>query len=246
VAGDGPGECRAAVRYQVKWGADVTKICTSGGVLSESDPVDVPQLTPAELDAIMSEAHAWRRKVAAHSHGDLAARQAIDAGVDSIEHGSFLSTGTLQLMKQKGVYLVPTRMALGWILSHIDTYPPKIADKARAAGAVHAAMFKNAMKIGVPIAFGTDAGVFPNGINAREFGDMVDLGMSPSAALLSSSQGAAILLGVDKETGTLEAGKFADVVAVPGDVLADVRATERPAFVMKQGVVVHGPGKAVD
>jgi imidazolonepropionase-like amidohydrolase len=238
----GPEECRQAVRYQMKWGADVIKICSSGGVLSESDPVDVPQLTPAELSAIMSEAHAWRRKVAAHAHGDLAARQAVDAGVDSIEHGSFLSTPTLQRMKDKGVYLVPTRMALSWILAHIDVYPQKIADKARAAGAVHSAMFRNAVKIGVPIAFGNEAGVFPNGLNAREFGDMVELGMSPAAALLTSSRGAATLLGVDGDTGTLEAGKFADVVAVPGDVLADIRATERPLLVMKQGKVVVAPG----
>ncbi len=236
---NGPEECRLATRLQMKYGADVIKICASGGVLSESDPVDVPQLTPAELAAIMSEAHAWGRKVAAHSHGDLAAKQAIEAGVDSIEHGSFLTTSTLQLMKQKGVYLVPTRLALVWTVGHADTYPPKIAAKARAAGASHDAMFKNALKIGVPIAFGTDSAVSPHGINAQEFGDMVDLGMSPSAALLTSSQGSAKLLGIDGETGTLEAGKFADIVAVPGDVLRDIRATERPVLVMKQGVVVQ-------
>ena len=109
---NGADECRAAVRYQMKWGADVIKICASGGVLSESDPVDVPQLTPEELAAIVSEAHAWKRKVAAHSHGDLAAKLAVEAGVDSIEHGSFLTEATLRLMKQKGVYLVPTRMAV--------------------------------------------------------------------------------------------------------------------------------------
>ncbi|MEO8367403.1 MAG: amidohydrolase family protein [Pseudoxanthomonas sp.] len=235
---NGPEECRLATRLQMKYGADVIKICASGGVLSESDPVDVPQLTPAELAAIISEAHAWGRKVAAHSHGDLAAKQAVEAGVDSIEHGSFLQPATLQLMKQKGVYLVPTRLALVWTLGHADTYPPKIAAKARAAGAAHDAMFKNALKIGVPIAFGTDSAVSPHGMNAQEFGDMVDLGMTPSAALLSSSQGSAKLLGIDAETGTLEAGKFADIVAVPGDVLQDIRATEKPVLVMKQGVVV--------
>lgn len=236
---NGPEECRLATRLQMKYGADVIKICASGGVLSESDPVDVPQLTPAELTAIMSEAHAWGRKVAAHSHGDLAAKQAVEAGVDSIEHGSFLATSTLQLMKQKGVYLVPTRMTQVWVLDKADTYPPKIGAKARAAGAAHSAMFKNALKVGVPIAFGTDAAVYPHGMNAREFGDLVDLGMSPSAALLTSSQGSAKLLGIDGETGTLEAGKFADIVAVPGDVLRDIRATEKPVLVMKQGVVVQ-------
>ena len=236
---NGPEECRLATRLQMKYGADVIKICASGGVLSESDPVDVPQLTPAELTAIISEAHAWGRKVAAHSHGDLAAKQAIEAGVDSIEHGSFLQPATLQLMKQKGVYLVPTRLALVWTVAHADGYPPKIAAKARAAGASHDRMFKDAMRIGVPMAFGTDSAVSPHGINAQEFGDMVDLGMTPAAALMTSSQGSAKLLGIDGDTGTLEAGKFADIVAVPGDVLQDIRATEQPLLVMKQGVVMR-------
>ncbi len=237
---NGPEECRFAVRQQMKFGADVIKICASGGVLSESDPVDVPQLTPEELRAIMSEAHAWGRKVAAHSHGDLAAKQAIEAGVDSIEHGSFLQPATLQLMKQKGVYLVPTRMTQEWVVTKADTYPPKIRDKARAAGAAHDNMMRNAVKIGVLIAFGTDSGVFPHGMSAREFGDLVDAGLTPAAALMASSQGSARLLGIDSETGTLEAGKFADVVAVPGDVLQNVRATEKPLMVMKQGAVVLG------
>ena len=237
---NGPEECRLAVRQQMKFGADLIKICASGGVLSESDPVDVPQLTPAELTAIMSEAHAWNRKVAAHSHGDLAAKQAVEAGVDSIEHGSFLQPATLQLMKQKGVYLVPTRMTQVWVDKNADTYPPKIAAKARAAAAAHTQMFKNALRIGVPIAFGTDAAVYPHGMNAEEFGDMVDLGMTPAAALLASSQGSAKLLGIDAETGTLETGKFADIVAVPGDVLQNIRATEKPTLVMKQGAIVRG------
>ena len=235
---NGPEECRAAVRYQMKWGADVIKICASGGVLSESDPVDVPQLTPAELDAIMSEAHAWGRKVAAHSHGDKAARLAIEAGVDSIEHGSFLTADTLKLMKAKGVYLVPTRMTQNWVHDRAATYPPKIAAKALAASSAHNEMMKNALKVGVLIALGTDAGVFPHGLNAREFGAMVDVGMTPADALLTSSQGAAKLLGVDADSGTLEAGKFADVVAVAGDVLKDIRSTETPRMVMKHGQVV--------
>jgi imidazolonepropionase-like amidohydrolase len=127
-----------------------------------------------------------------------------------------------------------------WVNDKANTYPPKIGAKARAAYNAHATMMKNAMKIGVPIAFGTDAAVFPHGLNAQEFGDYVDLGMAPATALMTSSQGAAKLLGVDKETGTLEAGKFADVVAVPGDVLKNIRATEHPVFVMKQGAVVRG------
>ena len=236
---NGPESCRRAVREQMKYGADVIKICASGGVLSESDPVDVPQLTSDELKAIMSEAHAWRRQVAAHSHGDLAAKLAVEAGIDSIEHGSFLTVPTLQLMKQKGVYLVPTRMTQLWVNKKADTYPPKIAGKARAAYAAHGEMMKNALKIGVLIAFGTDAAVYPHGINAEEFGDYVDLGMTPAAALMTSSQGSAKLLGIDADTGTLEAGKYADVVAVPGDVLKNIRATEHPLMVMTRGKKVR-------
>jgi imidazolonepropionase-like amidohydrolase len=236
---NGPEECRAAVRYQMKWGADVIKICASGGVLSESDPVDVPQLTAAELSAIVTEAHTWGRKVAAHAHGDKAARMAVEAGVDSIEHGSFLTTETLQLMKSKGVYLVPTRMTVKWVGAKADSYPPKIAAKARAAAAAHETAMRIAVKLGVLIALGTDAAVFPHGMNAQEFGDMVEMGMTPSSVLLSSSQGAAKLLGVDKDVGTLEVGKYADVVAVPGNVLTNIRATQTPTMVMKNGEVVH-------
>ena len=238
---NGAEQCRLATREQMKYGADLIKICASGGVLSEADPVDVPQLTPDELRAIVSEAHAWGRKVAAHSHGDLAAKLAVEAGVDSIEHGSFLTTPTLQLMKSRGTYLVPTRMTQVWVVEKADTYPPQIGAKARAAGAAHETMFREALRVGVPIALGTDAAVYPHGMNAQEFGDMVDLGMTPSAALLTSSQGSAKLLGIEQETGTLEAGKAADIVAVPGNVLENIRATQTPLLVMKQGVVVRGP-----
>lgn len=230
--------CREAVRDQMKWGADVIKICASGGVLSEADPVDVPQLTPDELTAIISEAHRWKRKVAAHAHGDLAAKLAVEAGIDSIEHGSFLTEATLKLMKAKGVYLVPTRMAVYWTNKGADAYPPKIAAKARAAYAAHEKMFRTALQLGVPIAFGTDSGVSPHGMNALEFSLMTDLGMSPAASLLAGTREAAKLLGVDGDSGTLEAGKRADIVAVPGNVLQDIHATEHPVFVMKQGVVV--------
>jgi imidazolonepropionase-like amidohydrolase len=234
----GPEACREAVRYQMKWGADVIKIAASGGVLSESDPVDVPQLTLEEMRAIVSEAHAWKRKVAAHCHGDAAARLAIEAGVDSIEHGSFLSEDTLKLMKAKGVYLVPTRLAVYWVSKEADTYPPPIAAKARAAAAAHGNMFKAALRIGVPIALGTDAGVYPHGMNGMEFGLMTELGMSPPAALLAGTREAAKLLGVEGDVGTLVAGKVADIVAVPGNVLTDIHATEHPLFVMHLGHVV--------
>lgn len=238
---NGADECRAAVRYQMKWGADVIKICASGGVLSEADPVDVPQLTPQELSAIVSEAHAWKKKVAAHSHGDAASRLAVEAGVDSIEHASFLSDETLQLMKSKGTYLVPTRLAVFWVNQEAAGFPPAIAEKARAAWSAHEKMFKSALRIGVPIAFGTDSGVSPHGMNAREFALMVELGMPPAAALLSGTREAAKLLGVDAEVGTLEAGKFADIVAVRGNALADISVTEKPLFVMKHGQVVVDP-----
>jgi imidazolonepropionase-like amidohydrolase len=237
---NGPEECRAAVRYQMKWGADVIKICASGGVLSEADPVDVPQLTPAELSAIMSEAHAWKRKVAAHSHGDVAARLAVEAGVDSIEHGSFLTEQTLQLMKQKGVYLVPTRLAVYWVGKEAENFPPAIAEKARAANRAHGDMMKAALRIGVPIAFGTDSGVSPHGMNAKEFSLLVEVGMTPGGALAAATREAAKLLGIDTEVGTLESGKFADIVAVRGDVLANISSTEQPVFVMKHGQIVVG------
>ena len=234
----GPEECREAVRYQMKWGADLIKIAASGGVLSESDPVDVPQLTPEELTAIISEAHKWNRKVAAHCHGDAAARLAIAAGVDSIEHGSFLTEDTLKIMKAKGVWLVPTRMAVYWVNKEVDHYPPKIAAKARAAAAAHDKMFRTALRLGVPIAFGTDAGVYPHGMNAMEFGLMTELGMKPGGGAAPGTRDAAKLLGVESEVGTLEAGKVADIVAVPGNVLSDIHATEHPVFVMHLGHIV--------
>ena len=237
----GPEPCREAVREQMKWGADVIKICASGGVFSESDPLKAPQLTPAELEAIIGEAHRWGRKVAAHAHGDEAARLAIQAGVDSIEHGSFLTADTLKLMKQKGVYLVPTRMAAWWSNSHADGYPPPIARKARMLEAAHAEMMRNALKIGTPIAFGTDSGVSPHGMNAKEFSLLVQLGMTPAAALTAATREGAKLLGIDAETGTLEPGKAADLVAVPGNVLDNIGATEHPLFVMARGAIIVSP-----
>jgi imidazolonepropionase-like amidohydrolase len=237
----GPESCRTAVREQMKFGADVIKICASGGVFSESDPLKVPQLTAAELDAIIGEAHRWGRKVAAHSHGDEAARLAIDAGVDSIEHGTFLSAETMQLMKKKGVYLVPTRMAAWWSSQHADGYPPAIAKKARAIGDAHRTMMQQAVRIGVPVAFGTDSGVTPHGMNAHEFALMVEGGMAPADALLAATQGSARLLGVEHETGSIAPGLSADLVAVPGNVLEHIEATEHPVLVMARGQLVVSP-----
>src|SRR5437870_2690631 len=148
---DGPDEIRKAVRFEVKNGANVIKAAVSGGVLSLADEVDTPQFTPAEMAALVDESHRLRKKVAVHCHGDQAAREAIEAGVDSIEHGSFMKPETLQLMKAKGTYLVPTLMATEYIMGKIDSYPPALQAKARAAGAARSDMFCNAVKMGVKI-----------------------------------------------------------------------------------------------
>jgi imidazolonepropionase-like amidohydrolase len=237
---NGPAQCREAVRFQIKYGADVIKFMPSGGVLSLTDPVDVPELTREEMDAIVSEAHAWHRKVAAHCHGDEAAKMAIAAGVDSIEHGSFLKDDTLRTMKEKGVYLVPTLFAGDWIGGKADRLPPAIAAKARAASAQIQETFRHAVKIGVKVAFGTDSAVEPHGLDAREFALMVKNGMTPSQALLAATVSAADLLGLADKIGTLEPGKLADLVAVPGDPLQDIRQTEKVTFVMQGGRVVKG------
>ncbi len=237
----GPDGFREAVRFQVKYGADVIKFCASGGVLSLADEVDTPQLSPDEMRALVDEAHRLRKKVAAHCHGDHAAREAIEAGVDSIEHGSFLTEGTLALMKQRGTYLVPTLLAGDWIMGKIDKFPPEIAAKARAAMARRSRMFRDAVRLGVKIGFGTDSAVSPHGINAREFTLMTGLGMTPIAALRSATSVDAELLGIAAKLGTLEAGKLADVIAMPGDPTVDIAATGRVAFVMKEGKVMKSP-----
>ena len=242
---DGPDAIRKAVRFEVKNGADVIKAAVSGGVLSLADEVDTPQLTPAEMAALVDESHRLRKKVAVHCHGDQAAKEAIEAGVDSIEHGSFMKPETLTLMKNKGTYLTPTLMATEWIMSKIDNYPPALQAKAKAAAAARSDMFRNAVKMGVKVSFGTDAAVFPHGQNAKEFKLMVDLGMQPMDALRAATGNAADLFGIAQKTGTLEKGKFADVIAMPGDPTADITATERVSFVMKEGKIIrNGPPSA--
>ena len=239
---DGPDAIRQAVRFEVKNGADVIKAAVSGGVLSLADEVDTPQLTPAEMAALVDETHRLRKKVAVHCHGDQAAKEAIEAGVDSIEHGSFMKPDTLTLMKNKGTYLTPTLMATEWIMGKIDNYPPALQAKAKAAGAARSDMFRNAVKMGVKISFGTDAAVFPHGQNAKEFKLMVDLGMQPIDALKAATGNAADLFGIAQKTGTLEKGELADVIAMPGDPTADITATERVSFVMKEGKIIrNGP-----
>jgi imidazolonepropionase-like amidohydrolase len=238
---NGADNCRAAVRYQAKAGADVIKVMASGGVLSLADSVDAPQLTLEELTAIVDEAHRLGKKVATHCHGDVAAKTAIAAGVDSLEHGSFLKPDTLAQMKAKGVYLVPTLLAGEWTGAKLATFPPSIAEKAKAALEARSQMFRDALKAGVRIGFGTDSGVSPHGLNAREFALMVSLGMTPAAALRSATSVDASLLGLSAKLGTLTVGKVADVIAVPGNPLSEIHVTERVVFVMKDGTVVKRP-----
>src|SRR5881398_558517 len=242
---NGPDEIRKAVRFEVKNGADVIKAAVSGGVLSLADEVDTPQLTPAEMAALADESHRLRRKVAVHCHGDQAAREATEAGVDSIEHGSFMKPETLTMMKKKGTYLTPTLMASEWIMGKLANYPVALQEKAKAAFRARSEMFRNAVKMGIKISFGTDAAVFPHGQNAKEFNLIVDLSMKPIDALKSATANDAELLGIGQKVGTLEKGKLADIIAMPGDPSLDITATERVSFVMRQGKIIrNGPATA--
>jgi imidazolonepropionase-like amidohydrolase len=235
----GADQFRDAVRFQVKYGADVIKVCATGGVLSLADEVDTPQISQEEMNAIVDEAHRLRKKAAAHAHGAEGAKVAIRAGIDSIEHGSFLDDEALRMMKERGTYLVPTLLAGEYVAGKaaVRHYPPEIAEKARAAVAARSETFRKALRLGVKIAFGTDSAVSPHGLNAQEFALLVDHGMSPAAALRTATSSAADLLGLAKTIGTLEPGKEADVIAVPGDPLADIRTMEKVRFVMKGGQV---------
>lgn len=236
---DGPDALRAMVRKQVKLGADVIKICASGGVLSEGDSVDAPQMTLAEMEAIVDEARALGKKVAAHCHGATAAKRAIKAGVDSIEHGTFLDDEALDLMKARGTTLVPT---LYTVVStkklEAGGAPASVVEKARRADAAIERTFRRAVEKGVRIGFGTDAAVFPHGENARELGYMVRWGMRPVDALRAATGANAQLLGLT-DRGVLEAGRLADVIAVPGDPTRDIGAVEHVLFVMKGGAVAR-------
>ncbi|NMO13813.1 amidohydrolase family protein [Pyxidicoccus fallax] len=236
---NGPDALRAKVRENLKYGADLIKVCATGGVLSLNSDVDSPQLTQAELDAIVDEAHARRRKVAAHAHGAEGAKRAVLAGVDSIEHGSLLNDEVLDLMKKKGTWYVPTAMAFQGVRERADKgqMPEENIRKVRAVDEARRQALRKAIARGVRIAFGTDAGVFVHGRNAGEFALMVEAGMAPAEALRTATVHAAELLGVSSTLGTLEPGKLADVVAVPGNPLEDIRKTEAVFFVMKEGVI---------
>jgi imidazolonepropionase-like amidohydrolase len=236
-----PDEARRAVRLQVKWGADVIKVCATGGVLSLNDDVQSAQLTQEELNALVDEAHTKGKKTAAHAHGLQGAKRAILAGIDSIEHGSFLDEEALRMMKEKGTYFVPTLMTQDFLGPNLDKLDPRQARKARMAMNSMNETTSKAIRMGVKIALGTDAGVYEHGKNGGEFGRLVALGMKPIDALRAGTLVDAELFGIEDRLGTLEPGKIADIVAVQGDPLKDITVTERVFFVMKDGVVYKRP-----
>jgi imidazolonepropionase-like amidohydrolase len=245
---DGPDQVRAAVRYQAKYGADVIKTCATGGVLSEGDAVGVPQYTYEELKAMVDEATKLERKVAAHAHGTEGIKIAVRAGVASIEHGSFLDEEGARLMKERGTYLVPTLSAAEGVeqMAKSGRLKGLRAEKALAAAAAARNGIRIAVRTGVPIALGTDAGVIPHGTNGHEFTLMVEWGgMTPMQSIVAGTSSAAKLLGWENRVGTLQPGKLADVVAVSGDPLANIRLMEKASFVMKNGVIYKNNGLAM-
>jgi imidazolonepropionase-like amidohydrolase len=240
---DGPDQVRAAVRYQVKYGADVIKTCATGGVLSEGDAVGATQYTYEELKAMVDEAHKLERKVAAHAHGTEGIKIATRAGVSSIEHGSFLDVEGAKMMAERGTYLVPTLMAGEQVekLAKSGVLRGYRGEKALAAAAAMRNAIKLAVANRVPIALGTDAGVIPHGTNAREFILMVEWGgMRPMDAIVAGTLNAAKLLGWDSTIGSLAPGKYADIVAVSGDPSKDIKRVENVVFVMKAGAIYKG------
>jgi imidazolonepropionase-like amidohydrolase len=241
---DGVEEVLKAVRYQVKHGAKVIKVCATAGVLSFDATLGAQQLSDAELQAIVQEANRHGLKVAAHAHGTAGIIAAVKAGVASIEHGSILSDEAIALMKARGTYLVPTAYLLSTF--HFDSMPPPIAAKARQVIPLAQDSHRRAIKAGVKIAFGTDAGVYPHGDNAHEFATYVGYGMKPADAIRTATVNAADLLGVS-DRAVIAAGKLADLIAVRGNPLDDVKTLQQVLWVMKGGVVVkdvpaRGPG----
>jgi imidazolonepropionase-like amidohydrolase len=236
---DGADEIRKLVRFEVKNGADVIKLIASAGVLSEEQSAGAPQYSQEEMNAAVQEAAQWGRKVAAHAHGAEAIKRAVRAGVASIEHGSLLDDEGIRLMKERGTYLVADIYNDDYILSEYKrlNYPEKILDKERQIGKAQRENFRRAVRAGVKIAFGTDAGVYPHGLNGRQFAFMVRYGLTPMQAIQSATISAADLLGWSDRVGSVTPGHYADLVAVEGDPLADITLLEKVSFVMKGGVV---------
>jgi len=240
-------EARQAVRQRYKEGSDVIKITATGGVLSYARSGDAPQFTIDEIRAVVDTAHDYGYRVAAHAHGEEGMYRAVAAGVTSIEHGTYMSERVMELMKEKGTWYVPTLYAGRFVAdkAKIDGYfPAVVRPKAARIGAQIQDTFSKAYRSGVKIGFGTDMGVGPHGDNAREFLYMVEAGMPAAQALQAATIRAAEVLGVDDQ-GVVEAGKRADIVAVPGDPLADIGVVMDVAFVMKDGVVYREPGAAI-
>lgn len=233
---NGPEDAYAAVRYRYKEGSDLIKITATGGVLSYAKNGLNPQFTLEEATAIVAAAKDYGFAVAAHAHGQEGIRRAILAGVTTIEHGSYLEGDLIPLMKTHGTWLVPTLLAGDWVGSRADQFPPMIAAKAKAIGPLLSSNFRRAHQAGVKIAFGTDSGVSPHGMNAREFKLMVDAGMPAHLAIQSATRNAAEVLGMSDDLGSLAPGHYADIVVVDGDPLADVSVLERPAMTYKDGV----------
>jgi imidazolonepropionase-like amidohydrolase len=241
---NGPDDARKAVRQRYKEGVDLIKIATTGGVLSMAASGRAPLLTDDELAAIVATARDYGFNVAAHAHGPEGLKRAVRAGVQTIEHGTFLDDEGFALMKKHGTWLVPTISAGRFVAEKAQVpgyFPEIIRAKAAAIGPEIQAMFARAYKAGVKIGFGTDQGVAPHGENAKEFAYMVEAGMPPIEAIRSATLDAATVLGAAERLGTLEAGKLADVVAVPGDPLRDISVMTRVGFVMKDGVVYKRP-----
>ncbi len=236
----GADSCREAVRQRYKDGADSIKITATGGVLSIAKSGSAPQFTDEELVGVISTAHDYGMKVAAHAHGAEGLKRAVRAGIDSIEHGTFMDDEAIRLMKEKGTHYVPTISAGRWVYEQAQdpTYFPAIVrPKALAVGPRIQETFAKAWKAGLTIMFGTDCGVCAHGDNAREFGYMVEAGMPVMDAIRSATIVPARYLGIDDRLGSLEPGKVADIVAVPGNPLDDVHVLERVNFVMKDGVI---------
>ncbi|HEY0746565.1 MAG TPA: amidohydrolase family protein [Steroidobacteraceae bacterium] len=237
---DGPIEARQVVRLRFEEGAEVVKLRISGSLLSPRSELERMQFTDDELAAIVSTAHEYGLTVTVHAHGNTGARAAILAGVDSIEHGTYAEDETLRLMKARGIYLIPTISVGKWLQKTLESgghYPGVSIERARAVGPLAQNTCARAYKLGVKIVFGTDAGIFPHGQNAMEFGYMVEAGMPPMAAIQSATIQAARLLRADRELGAVEPGYFADLVAVQGNPLEDISALTHVDFVMKEGKV---------